>query len=184
MYILKLCTNCMGTKTCPIPKSIFHHPPLRYPIWGGRKNVTVQYFFAFPPPILVRFWKLEGGGGEKYQVLRTYFENTGKTSKCNITFWRLTLKNTRWSVGGTSFFVFFSIFQKRCFTDVKMYCYIFTLPPPLRGWWCIFHYILNICKWFVISTHVGTNSKSFKHCRNTYEPFSWHQLLKQCLKQF
>ena len=23
-----------------------------------------------------------------------------------------------------------SIFQKRCFTDVKMYCYIFTLPPP------------------------------------------------------
>ena len=22
---------------------------------GGRKNVTVQYFFAFPPPILARF---------------------------------------------------------------------------------------------------------------------------------
>ena len=42
----------------------------------------------------------------------------------------------------------------------------------------------KICKWFVISTHVGTNSKSFKHCRNTYEPFSWHQLLKQCLQQF
>ena len=28
-----------------------YHPPLSYPIWGGgRKNVTVQYFFAFPPP--------------------------------------------------------------------------------------------------------------------------------------
>ena len=35
--------------------------------------------------------------------------------------------------GGRPFW-FFSIFQKRCFTDLKMYCYIFTLPP-LRGWW-------------------------------------------------
>ena len=33
----------------------------------------------------------------------------------------------RWD--GTSFLIFFSIFQTRCFTDVKMYCYILTLPP-------------------------------------------------------
>ena len=33
----------------------------------------------------------------------------------------------RWD--GTSFLIFFSIFQTRCFTDAKMYCYILTLPP-------------------------------------------------------
>ena len=43
------------------------------------------------------------------------------TSKCNITFFRLTLKTTRWCGGGNVIFANFSIFQKRCFRDVKMH---------------------------------------------------------------
>ena len=55
---------------------------------GGRKNVRVHYFFACPPlpSVLVKSLKNWEGWEKNQQVLRTYFEDTGKTSKCIITF--------------------------------------------------------------------------------------------------
>ena len=59
--------------------------PLVTRFGGGTSKCNSTILFCFPPPFLQDFRKLEGGG-KKVTSAADKTSNTGKTSKCNITF--------------------------------------------------------------------------------------------------
>ena len=89
--------------------------PLVTRFGGGTSKCNSTILFCFPPPHFSKiFWKI-GGGGKKVTSAADKRSNTGKTSKCNITFWRLTLKRNGWSVGWDVLFDFFFNFPNAMF---------------------------------------------------------------------